>query len=95
MTSSFTPAFFTPFGWCIFLIFALTVCGLPIGLSMLGASIVYLMMAGLDIGLAAEQLLQGLTNTYTLLAIPLSWWPRACQRCFVFDLFRYVWLSRC
>jgi C4-dicarboxylate transporter, DctM subunit len=61
----------TPFGWCIFLIVVLTLCGLPIGLSMLGASIVYLMMAGLDVGLAAEQLLQGLTNTYTLLAIPL------------------------
>jgi C4-dicarboxylate transporter, DctM subunit len=61
----------TPFGWCIFLIVALTLCGLPIGLSMLGASIVYLVLAGLDIGLAAEQLLQGLTNTYTLLAIPL------------------------
>jgi C4-dicarboxylate transporter, DctM subunit len=61
----------SPFGWCIFLIVLLTLCGLPIGLSMLGASIVYLMMAGLDVGLAAEQLLQGLTNTYTLLAIPL------------------------
>jgi C4-dicarboxylate transporter, DctM subunit len=61
----------SPFGWCVFLIVVLSLCGLPIGLSMLGASIVYLMMAGQDVGLAAEQLVQGLTNTYTLLAIPL------------------------
>ena len=61
----------TPFMWCVFLIIALTLAGLPIGLSMIGASVVYLMMAGQDIGIAAEQLLQGLTSTYTLLAIPL------------------------
>ncbi len=61
----------SPFAWCIIVIAVLSLCGLPIGMSMIGATIVYLMMSGQDIGIAAEQLLQGLTNTYTLLAIPL------------------------
>ncbi|MBL8325247.1 MAG: TRAP transporter large permease [Rubrivivax sp.] len=53
------------------LIVAFSLSGLPIGLSMLGASVVYLMISGQDVGLAAEQIVQGLTNSYTLLAIPL------------------------
>jgi C4-dicarboxylate transporter, DctM subunit len=61
----------TPFAWCVAIIFALSLCGLPIGLSMIGASVVYLFMSGQDVGIAAEQILNGLTNTYTLLAIPL------------------------
>lgn len=61
----------SPFAWCVIAIGVLSLVGLPIGLSMLGASILYLMLSGQDIGIAAEQLLNGLTNTYTLLAIPL------------------------
>jgi tripartite ATP-independent transporter DctM subunit len=61
----------TPFVWCVIFILLLSLSGLPIGLSMLGASIVYLMISGQDVGLAAEQIVQGLTNGYTLLAIPL------------------------
>lgn len=61
----------SPFGWCVTAILALGLLGLPIGLSMLGGSILYLMVSGQDVGIAAEQLVQGLTNTYTLLAIPL------------------------
>jgi C4-dicarboxylate transporter, DctM subunit len=61
----------SPFVWCVLIILVLSLSGLPIGLSMLGASIVYLMISGQDIGLAAEQIVQGLTNSYTLLAIPL------------------------
>ncbi len=61
----------TPFVWCVLCIALLSLSGLPIGLSMLGASIVYLILSGQDIGLAAEQIVQGLTNGYTLLAIPL------------------------
>jgi tripartite ATP-independent transporter DctM subunit len=38
---------------------------------MLASSIVYLLVTGQDMGIAAEQLLQGLNNSYTLLAIPL------------------------
>jgi C4-dicarboxylate transporter, DctM subunit len=57
--------------WCVVAILALSLFGLPIGLSMLGASILYLIVSGQDVGLAAEQILNGLTNSYTLLAIPL------------------------
>jgi C4-dicarboxylate transporter, DctM subunit len=61
----------SPFAWCVIAIVAFSLFGLPIGLSMLGASILYLMISGQDVGLAAEQILNGLTNSYTLLAIPL------------------------
>ena len=61
----------TPFTWCVLTIVGLSLFGLPIGLSMLGASVLYLMVSGQDVGLAAEQILNGLTNSYTLLAIPL------------------------
>ena len=50
---------------------ALALLGLPIGLSMIGASIFYLLVAGLDPGTAAEQILNGLYNSYVLLAVPL------------------------
>jgi C4-dicarboxylate transporter, DctM subunit len=61
----------SPFVWCVIAIVGLSLFGLPIGLSMLGASIMYLLVSGQDVGLAAEQILNGLTNSYTLLAIPL------------------------
>ena len=59
------------FTWCILAILGLSFFGLPIGLSMLGASVFYLLISGQDVGIAAEQILNGLTNSYTLLAIPL------------------------
>jgi C4-dicarboxylate transporter, DctM subunit len=61
----------TPFGLCILAIVFLGALGLPIGHSMIVASIFYLLMAGLDLGTAAEQILNGLFNSYVLLAIPL------------------------
>lgn len=63
--------FFSPFALTVYMIVALSVLGLPIGLSMLGSSIMYLLISGQDMGIAAEQVLQGLNNSYTLLAIPL------------------------
>ena len=60
-----------PFAWTLVAIVLLSVMGLPIGLSMITGSVVYLMVTGQDLALAAEQLLQGLFNSYTLLAIPL------------------------
>ncbi len=63
MPSSFTL--------CILVLITLAALGLPIGLSMIGASIFYLLVAGLDLGTAAEQLLNGLYNSYVLLAVPL------------------------
>ena len=62
---------FSPFAITIWIILALSLIGLPIGLSMISASIVYLLIMKQDMGIAAEQLLQGLFNGYTLLAIPL------------------------
>jgi tripartite ATP-independent transporter DctM subunit len=49
----------------------LAALGLPIGHSMIIASSLYLLLAGLDLGTAAEQLLNGLFNSYVLLAVPL------------------------
>ncbi|HEV8503119.1 MAG TPA: TRAP transporter large permease [Casimicrobiaceae bacterium] len=62
------PSHFT---LCIVVLVALAVLGLPIGLSMIGASVFYLLVAGLDVGTAAEQILNGLFNSYVLLAVPL------------------------
>lgn len=61
----------SPFSVAVLLIVVLSLLGLPIGLSMIGGSIVYLIVTGQDVGIAAEQMLQGLYNSYTLLAIPL------------------------
>jgi len=38
---------------------------------MIGGSVLYLLMAGLDVGTAAEQLLNGMYSSFLLLAIPL------------------------
>jgi tripartite ATP-independent transporter DctM subunit len=61
----------TPFHLCIFALIALAALGLPIGLSMIGASILYLAIANLDLGTAAEQVLNGHYHSYVLLAVPL------------------------
>jgi C4-dicarboxylate transporter DctM subunit len=62
----------SPFAWCVVTLIVLAAIGVPIGLSMIGASILYLLVApGLDPGTAAEQILNGLFNSYVLLAVPL------------------------
>ena len=43
----------------------------PIGFAMLASGIAYLAVKGQDMGLAAEQVLNGLFNSYVLLAVPL------------------------
>lgn len=60
-----------PFALCLFAIIALSLLGLPIGHAMIAGSIVYLYLAGLDMGTAAEQLLNGMYTSYILLAVPL------------------------
>ena len=60
-----------PFTLCIAAIVALSLLGLPIGHAMIGGSILYLWLAGLDMGTAAEQLLNGMYTSYILLAVPL------------------------
>ena len=52
-------------------IMGLSLLGLPVGHAMIVGSIVYLYAAGLDMGTAAEQLLNGMYTSYLLLAIPL------------------------
>jgi tripartite ATP-independent transporter DctM subunit len=61
----------SPFSLSILAIVALTLLGLPIGHAMIGGSILYLFLAGLDVGTAAEQLSNGMFNGFVLLAIPL------------------------
>jgi len=61
----------SPFSLALIAIVALTLLGLPIGHAMIGGSILYLWLAGLDMGTAAEQLLNGMYSSYILLAIPL------------------------
>ncbi len=61
----------TPFMICIIMIVTLGTFGLPIGHAMIVSSIVYMFLAGVDPGTAAEQILNGLFNSYVLLAIPL------------------------
>jgi tripartite ATP-independent transporter DctM subunit len=61
----------SPFGLCIVAILGLGLLGLPIGYAMIAGSILYLLLAGLDLGTSAEQILNGLYNSYVLLAVPL------------------------
>ena len=43
----------------------------PIGFSMIVSGVAYLGVKGQDIGLAADQIMNGLYNSYVLLAVPL------------------------
>ncbi len=61
----------SPFTLALLAIIALSLLGLPIGLSMVAGSVLYLAAAGLDMGTAAEQILNGMMTSYLLLAIPL------------------------
>ena len=61
----------SPFSLSIVAITALAFLGLPIGHAMICGSILYLAMAGLDLGTAAEQFLNGMYSNYIILAVPL------------------------
>ncbi|MGQ7846489.1 TRAP transporter large permease [Granulosicoccus sp. 3-233] len=56
---------------CLAVLFGVAAIGAPIALAMIIAAVVYLLMAGQDLALAAEQILQGLYNSFILLAVPL------------------------
>ncbi len=60
-----------PFTICIVSIIFLSLLGLPIGHAMIASSILYLLLSGLDMGTASEQLLNGMFSSYILLAVPL------------------------
>jgi tripartite ATP-independent transporter DctM subunit len=61
----------SPFSIAIVAITLMAVCGLPIGYSMIAGSVLYLLLAGQDLGTVAEQLLNGMYQSWVLLAIPL------------------------
>ena len=63
--------FTSPFSLTIVLITALAFLGLPIGLSMIVGSILYLFLVGADMGTVAEQFLNGMYSNYIILAVPL------------------------
>ncbi len=56
---------------CLATLFGLSALGAPIALAMIVAAITYLGMVGQDLALASEQILQGLYNSFILLAVPL------------------------
>ena len=61
----------SPFSVSIVAITVLAFLGLPIGHAMIAGSILYLYLAGLDMGTAAEQFLNGMYSNYIILAVPL------------------------
>ncbi len=61
----------SPFSIAVIAIVVLSLLGLPVGLAMIGASVLYLYLKGADMGIAAEQLLNGTYSSFLLLAIPL------------------------
>jgi len=61
----------SPFSLAVLAIVVLSLLGLPIGHAMIAGSVLYLYVKGVDLGTAAEQLLNGMYTSYLLLAIPL------------------------
>ena len=61
----------SPFALAVAAIVALSLLGVPVGHAMIGGSVLYLYLKGMDMGSAAEQLLNGTYSSFLLLAIPL------------------------
>ena len=61
----------SPFSIAIVTLTLLAIMGMPIGLAMICGSILYLLLAGADMGLVAEQFLNGMYSNYVILAVPL------------------------
>lgn len=60
-----------PFAIAVVVMISVSLLGLPVGHAMIAGSILYLGLAGLDMGTAAEQMLNGMYSSYLLLAVPL------------------------
>lgn len=60
-----------PFALMLAVFFGGALLRVPIGFAMLGGGIAYLLVSGQDVALAGEQILNGLFNSYVLLAVPL------------------------
>ncbi|MDP3758904.1 MAG: TRAP transporter large permease [Ramlibacter sp.] len=63
--------FTSPLSLALYAIVALSLLGVPVGHAMIGGSVLYLYLKGMDMGTAAEQLLNGTYSSFLLLAIPL------------------------
>jgi len=61
----------SPFSIAIVVITGLALLGLPIGHAMIAGSVLYLLLAGQDMGTVAEQLLNGMYTNYIILSVPL------------------------
>ena len=61
----------SPFSLALVAIVALSLLGVPVGQAMIAGSVLYLYLKGMDMGAAAEQLLNGTYQSFLLLAIPL------------------------
>ena len=59
------------FALCLMVLFVLAGIGAPIAHSMIVAAVVYLAVSGQDLGLAAEQIIQGIYDSFIILAVPL------------------------
>ena len=59
------------FSLCLITVFVLAAFGAPVAMSMIVGAIVYLGTSGQDIALAGEQIIQGIYNSFILLAVPL------------------------
>ncbi len=61
----------SPFSLSVVAITILALLGMPIGLSMIAGSALYLFLVGADMGIVAEQFLNGMYSNYVILAVPL------------------------
>lgn len=61
----------SPFSIAIVAITALALLGLPVGHAMIAGSVLYLLLAGQDMGTVAEQFLNGMYVNYVILSVPL------------------------
>ncbi len=59
------------FIWTLVAFFGLALIGMPVAFAMFVASIFYLFATGSDVGLFGEQVLNGLYDSFVLLAVPL------------------------
>jgi len=59
------------FTLCLLVLFALAAIGTPIAHSIVVGALVYLLVKGQDMGIAAEQIVYGLYDSFVLLAVPL------------------------
>ena len=56
---------------CLVALFALAALGMPVAYALILSTIVYLAVGGQDLALSAETMIQGLYDSFVLLAVPL------------------------